>query len=56
MLFRSQGRLEGANGAPAEHAVRLVSIMRQFEMLQRALAIGGEMNKKAIDEVARVSS
>ena len=51
-----QGRLEGANGAPAEHAVRLVSVMRQFEMLQRALSIGGEMNKKAIEEVARVSS
>ena len=51
-----QGRLEGANGAPAENAVRLVSVMRQFEMLQKALSIGGEMNKKAIDEVARVSS
>ncbi len=51
-----QGRLEGANGAPAEHAVRLVSVMRQFEMLQRALSIGADMNKKAIDEVARVSS
>jgi len=50
-----QGRLEGANGAPAEHAVRLVSVMRQFEMLQKALSIGSEMNKKAIDEVARVS-
>ncbi|MEP6539087.1 MAG: flagellar basal-body rod protein FlgF [Bryobacteraceae bacterium] len=50
-----QGRLEGANGAPAEHAVRLVSVMRQFEMLQKALSIGSDMNKRAIDEVARVS-
>ena len=51
-----QGKLEGANVAPAEAAVRLVSVMRQFEMLQRAAALGGEMNRKAIEEVARVGS
>jgi flagellar basal-body rod protein FlgF len=51
-----QGQLEGANGAPAENAVRLVTIMRQFEMLQRALSIGTDMNRKAIDEVARATS
>jgi flagellar basal-body rod protein FlgF len=51
-----QGHLEGPNAAPAEHAVRLVNVMRQFEMLQKALAIGGEMNRKAVEEVARVSS
>lgn len=51
-----QGYLEGANSGTAESAVRLVSIMRQFEALQKASAIGGEMNRKAIEEVARVTS
>ncbi|HUS04929.1 MAG TPA: flagellar basal-body rod protein FlgF [Bryobacteraceae bacterium] len=51
-----QGRLEGANSSPAEAAVRLVDVMRQFDMLQRAAALGAEMNRKAVEEVARVSS
>lgn len=50
-----QGKLESPNFNPAEAAVRLVSVMRQFEMLQRALALGADMNRKAIDEVARVA-
>ena len=50
-----QGKLEGSNVAPAESAVRLVSIMRQFEMLQKAMTIGNEMNRKAVEEVARVN-
>ncbi|MGH9659196.1 MAG: flagellar hook-basal body protein, partial [Bryobacteraceae bacterium] len=50
-----QGRLENSNVAPGESAVRLVSVMRQFEMLQRALALGGEMNRRAVEEVAKVS-
>ena len=37
----------------AESAVRLVSVMRQFEMLQKAISIGTDMNKEAIEEVAR---
>ena len=51
-----QGKLESANTQPAEAAVRLVGVMRQFEMLQRAMSIGAEMNRRALDEVARVSS
>jgi flagellar basal-body rod protein FlgG len=51
-----QGSLEGSNASSAEAAVRLVSVMRQFEMLQKAAALGGEMNRKAVEEVARVSS
>jgi len=51
-----QGQLEGANSQPAESAVRLVNIMRQFETLQKAMAIGAEMNKRAIEEVAKVTS
>jgi flagellar basal body rod protein FlgG len=49
----AQGRVEGSNVAPAESAVRLVSVMRQFEMLQKAISIGTDMNKQAIEEVAR---
>ena len=51
-----QGSLESSNASSAEAAVRLVSVMRQFEMLQKAAALGGEMNRKAVEEVARVSS
>jgi flagellar basal body rod protein FlgG len=51
-----QGRLESANFGPAEAAVRLISVMRQFEMLQRAASIGSEMSRRAVEEVARVGS
>jgi hypothetical protein len=30
--------------------------MRQFEMLHKAISIGAEMNKKAVEEVAHVGS
>jgi hypothetical protein len=32
----------------------MIGIMRQFEMLQRAVSIGSEMNRKAAEEVARL--
>jgi flagellar basal body rod protein FlgG len=51
-----QGRLESSNVASAEGAVRLVNVIRQFEMLQKAIAIGAEMNRRAVEEVARVGS
>ena len=51
-----QGKLEGSNVGSAESAVRLVNVMRQFEMLHKAISIGVEMNKKAMEEVARVGS
>jgi flagellar basal body rod protein FlgG len=50
-----QGRLEAANVSTPETAVRLVNVMRQFEMLQRAAAMGGEMNRRAVEEVAKAS-
>jgi len=50
-----QGKLENSNASNAEGAIRLVSVMRQFEMLQKAAALGSEMNRKAVEEVARVS-
>lgn len=51
-----QRRLEGSNVGTAESAVRLVAVLRQFEMLHKAVAIGDDMNKKAVEEVARVGS
>jgi flagellar basal body rod protein FlgG len=50
-----QSAVEQSNVSPADASVRLVSVMRQFEMLQRALTLGAEMNRRAIEEVARVS-
>jgi flagellar basal-body rod protein FlgF len=51
-----QGKLEESNVAAPEAAVRLVALMRQFEMLQKAVALGGEMNRRAVEEVARPGS
>ena len=50
-----QGRLEDSNVTTSEAAVRLVSVMRQSEMLQKAIALGAEMNRRSIEEVARVT-
>lgn len=49
-----QGKLEGSNVGTGEGAVRLVNVMRQFEMLQKAVNIAGEMDRKAISDVAKV--
>ncbi len=51
-----QGKIENSNVATAESAVRLVGIMRQFEALQKAVGISTNMNKKAIEEVAKVAT
>jgi len=51
-----QNKLESSNVSTAGAAVRLVSVMRQFEMLQKAVSISGDMNKHAVEEVARVGS
>lgn len=50
-----QGALEQSNVPVADAAIQLVGVMRQFEMLQRAMALGAEMNKRAVDEVSRTS-
>jgi flagellar basal-body rod protein FlgF len=49
-----QGKLEASNSSPAESAVRLINIMRQFEMMQKAVSLGFEMNKQVIEQVAKV--
>jgi flagellar basal-body rod protein FlgF len=50
----SQGQLEGSNVGTSEVAVGLVSVMRQFEMLQKAIMTTSDMSKQALQEVARV--
>lgn len=50
-----QGALESSNVPVADAAVKLVSVMRQFEMLQRAISIGSDMSRQAIEDVAKVS-
>jgi hypothetical protein len=39
----------------AESAVRLVGVMRQFEMLSKAISLTSDMDKKSVDEVARIT-
>src|SRR3954451_20977597 len=50
-----QGAAETSNAAPAESAARMVTLLRSFEMLQHAIKIGTEMNRQAVEEVARVN-
>jgi flagellar basal body rod protein FlgG len=49
-----QGKLEASNTGTAESSIRLVGILRQFEMLQKAASIGNDMSKQAIEQVAKV--
>jgi len=49
-----QGQIEQSNVPVAESAVKLVGVMRQFEMLQKAISLDTEMSKSAIDQVAKV--
>ena len=52
---RGRTRQPGSsNTGTAESAVRLISVMRQFEMLQKAVTLGAEMNRRAVEEVAKV--
>jgi len=51
-----QGKLETSNVGVAESSVRLVDVMRQFEMLEKAAMLGTEMNRESIEQVGRVAS
>lgn len=48
-----QGYLEAPNVHAAESSVRMIQVLRQFESLQRAMAMTSEMNQKVLDEVVR---
>jgi flagellar basal-body rod protein FlgG len=50
-----QGYVEQSNVPVADSAVRLVTVMRQFDMLQKAMNIGTQMNHAAIQDVAKPS-
>jgi flagellar basal-body rod protein FlgF len=50
-----QGQIEQSNVPVSESAVKLIGIMRQFEMLQKAISLDTDMTKQAIQEVAKVS-
>jgi len=52
----AQGKLESSNASPTESAARMVMLLRHFEMLQKAVKIGAEMNRQAMEEVAKVGS
>jgi len=49
-----QGKMESSNVVVPESAMRLVGMMRQFEMLQKAVTLNANMNQKALEEVARI--
>ena len=49
-----QGKIEGSNVEAPEAAVRLVNILRQFEMLQKAMTLSNDMGRRAVEEVAKV--
>jgi flagellar basal-body rod protein FlgF len=51
-----QGRLEVSNAAPAQAAVKLISVLRQFEMLQKAVLMANQMNQRTFSEVAKIPS
>jgi flagellar basal-body rod protein FlgF len=48
-----QGKIEGSNVGVAQAAMRLVGVMRQFEMLQKAIGVSNDMDTKSIQEVAK---
>lgn len=51
-----QGKVEASNVPAPQAAVKLVGVMRQFEMLQKAVRMAVDMNKQAVEEVAKVTS
>jgi flagellar basal-body rod protein FlgF len=48
-----QGRLESSNVEVAGSVVRMVTVQRLFEMLQKSILIGVDMNTAAIQQVAK---
>jgi flagellar basal body rod protein FlgG len=50
-----QGKLESGNAESSQSAARLSGILRQFESLQKALTIGADMNRRVVEEVAKVA-
>lgn len=51
-----QGKVESSNVDSSYAAVKLVGVLRQFEMMQRAVRIAGDMGKQSVEQVAKVIS
>jgi flagellar basal-body rod protein FlgF len=51
-----QGTSESSNVDPTEASVKLVSAMRQFEMMQKAIRTAAEMGKESVEQVAKLPS
>jgi flagellar basal-body rod protein FlgF len=49
-----QGKIETSNVSASHGAVRIVGLSRQFEMMQKAITLSNDMNKQAIEQVAKV--
>ena len=49
-----QGKIEASNVSLSESAVRIVEVMRQFEILQKAVTTADEMNRQTVSDIARV--
>lgn len=49
-----QGMLERSNFDPMAGSVQLIHISRQFEMLQKALQLHGEMGRRVTEEIGKV--
>jgi len=51
-----QGAIETSNVVVSESAVRLVTLMRHYESLQKAINVANQMNQESITEIARINS
>jgi|SRR5579875_144745 len=51
-----QGKVESSNVESSYAAVKLVGVLRQFEMMQRAVRIASDMGKQSVEQVAKVIS
>jgi flagellar basal-body rod protein FlgF len=50
-----QGASENSNVPVAESAIRLVGLTRQFEMLNKAVSVCGQMGQQAVQELGKVT-
>jgi flagellar basal-body rod protein FlgF len=50
-----QGKVESSNVESSYAAVKLVGVLRQFEMMQRAVRIASDMGRQSVEQVAKVS-
>jgi flagellar basal-body rod protein FlgF len=51
-----QGKIENSNVESSNAAVKLVGVLRQFEMMQRAVRIASDMGRQSVEQVAKVTA